>query len=103
MLFRSHGVGVSVVSPGFVREAGMFHDAGTRDTGGLGTTTPGKVGKAVVRAIRRDRNEITVAPRRQRFITEVGYRHPELAARIQRRAGAEQMADRLAAGQADKR
>ena len=70
---------------------------------GLGTTTPKKVAKAVARAIRRNRNEITVAPRRQRFLTEVGYRHPEVAARIQRRGGAERMADELAAGQADKR
>jgi short-subunit dehydrogenase len=98
-----HGVGVSVVSPGFVREAGMFHEAGTGDTGGLGTTTPKKVAKAVVRAIRRNRNEITVATRRLRFISEVGYRHPEWAARIQRRGGAAEKAEELAAGQAEKR
>ena len=97
------GVGVSVVSPGFVAEAGMFADSGSAAPPGLGTTTPKKVGKAVVRAIRRNRNEITVAPRRLRFVTEVGYRHPEIAARIQRRGGAERMAEELAAGQADKR
>jgi short-subunit dehydrogenase len=98
-----HGVGVSVVSPGFVREAGMFHEAGTGDTAGLGTTTPKKVARAVVRAIRHNRNEITVATRRLRFISEVGYRHPEWAARIQRRGGASGKAEKLAAGQADKR
>jgi len=100
---RPLGVGVSIVSPGFVREAGMFADSGSPAPPGLGTTTPKKVGRAVVRAIRRDRNEITVAPRRLRFITEVGYRHPELAARIQRRGGAERMAEELAAGQTHKR
>lgn len=98
-----HGVGVSVVSPGFVREAGMFHDSGSGRTGGFGTTTPKKVGKGVVRAIRRNRNEITVAPRRLRFVSEVGYRHPEWAGRLQRRGGAEKIAEELAAGQADKR
>jgi short-subunit dehydrogenase len=98
-----HGVGVSIVSPGFVREAGMFHDAAAPPPPGLGTTTPGKVAKAVSRAIRRNRNEITVAPRRQRMLAEIGYRHPELAARIQRRGGADRMAEELAAGQADKR
>jgi short-subunit dehydrogenase len=98
-----HGVGVSIVSPGFVREAGMFADASMKPPPGLGTTTPGKVANAVVRAIRRNRNEITVAPRRQRFIAEVGYRHPEFAARVQRRGGADRLADELAAGQADKR
>jgi short-subunit dehydrogenase len=97
------GVGVSVVSPGFVAEAGMFADSGSKPPPGLGTTTPRKVGKAVARAIRRNRNEITVAPRRLRFVTEVGYRHPEFAARVQRSGGAERMAEELAAGQADKR
>ena len=69
----------------------------------IGTTTPGKVARAVVRAIERNRNEITVAPRRQRFAAEIGYRHPEIAARVQRRGGAERIASELAAGQADKR
>jgi short-subunit dehydrogenase len=98
-----HGVGVSIVSPGFVREAGMFADSGSSPPPGLGTTTPEKVGKAVATAIRRNRNEITVAPRRQRFLAEFGYRHPGFAASFQRRGGAERMADDLAAGQSDKR
>jgi short-subunit dehydrogenase len=97
------GVGVSIVSPGFVREAGMFADSGSAPPPGLGTTTPQKVAKAVSRAIRRDRNEITVAPRRQRFLTEIGYRHPGFAASFQRRGGADRLADKLAAGQSDKR
>jgi short-subunit dehydrogenase len=98
-----HGVGVSIVSPGFVREAGMFADAEMKPPPGLGTTTPEKVAKAVARAIRSNRNEITVAPRRQRLTAEFGYRHPEFAARVQRRGGAERIADDLAAGQSDKR
>jgi short-subunit dehydrogenase len=98
-----HGVGVSIVSPGFVREAGMFHDAKAKPPPGVGTTTPAKVAQAVARAIRENRNEITVAPRRQRFIAEFGYRHPGVAARIQRRGGADKIAEELAAGQTDKR
>jgi short-subunit dehydrogenase len=98
-----HGVGVSVVSPGFVRDAGMFADSGAKPPPGLGTTTPDKVAEAVVRAIREDRNEITVAPLRQRLAVEFGHRHPEFAARVQRRGGADKIADDLAAGQADKR
>ena len=98
-----HGVGVSVVSPGFVREAGMFADSGAKPPPGLGTTTPDKVAEAVERAIRTDRNEITVAPMRQRFLTEFGYRHPEFAARVQRRGGADKIAEELASGQSDKR
>jgi short-subunit dehydrogenase len=98
-----YGAGVSVVSPGFVREAGMFHDAGSREPPGLGTTTPKKVAKAVVKAIRKNRIEITVAPRRQRLVTEVGYRHPGLASRVQRSGGAHKIAEDLASGQSDKR
>ncbi|MSO40964.1 MAG: SDR family NAD(P)-dependent oxidoreductase [Solirubrobacterales bacterium] len=97
------GVGVSVVSPGFVREAGLLHDAETKLPPWLGTTTPRKVARAVTRAIRRDRAEIVVAPRRQRVPARLGHAHPELAARFQRRRGAEKIADQLTAGQADKR
>jgi short-subunit dehydrogenase len=100
---RPHGVGVSVVSPGFVRGAGMWADAEVDPPPMIGTTTPQKVAKAVVRAIERNRNEITVAPLRQRFIAEIGYRHPEFAGRVQRRGGADRIAGELAAGQADKR
>jgi short-subunit dehydrogenase len=98
-----HGVGVSIVSPGFVRGAGMWADADVDPPPMIGTTTPEKVAQAVVRAIERDRNEITVAPLRQRFVAEIGYRHPEIAARLQRRGGADRIADELAAGQSDKR
>ena len=98
-----HGVGVSLVSPGFVRDAGMFADSGAKPPPGLGTTTPKKVGKAVVRAIQRNRNEIAVAPLRQRVLTEIGYRHPEVAAKVQRRGGADEIASKLAAGQVEKR
>jgi short-subunit dehydrogenase len=100
---RPHGVGVSIVSPGFVRGAGMWADADVKPPPMIGTTTPEKVGQAVARAIERNRNEITVAPWRQRFIAEVGYRHPEFAGRMQQRGGAEQIASDLAAGQSDKR
>jgi len=98
-----HGVGVSIVSPGFVRGAGMWADAAVDPPPMIGTTTPEKVGAAVVRAIERNRNEITVAPARQRFVAELSYRHPGFAAWAQRRGGAEQIADDLAAGQSDKR
>jgi short-subunit dehydrogenase len=100
---KPHGVGVSVVSPGFVRGAGMWADAEVDPPPMIGTTTPEKVARAVIRAIERNRNEITVAPMRQRLAAEIGYRHPEFAARLQRRSGAEQIADELASGQSDKR
>lgn len=96
------GVGVSVVSPGFVREAGMFHDSGVQAPPGLGTTTPARVGKAVVRAIRKNRSEVEPATRRLRLVTAFAHRHPELAARVQRRGGADKIADELVSGHAGK-
>ena len=100
---RPEGIGVSVVSPGFVRDAGMFHDTGSTAPAVLGTTTPEKVAKAVARAIRRDRSEVTVAPLRQRIAAEIGYRHPEWAARVQRAGGAEGIVGELEHRQMEKR
>ena len=57
------GVGVSLVMPGFIREAGMFAESGAKPPPGLGTTPPKKVGEAVVTAIRRDRAEVEPATR----------------------------------------
>ena len=59
---RPSGVGVSAIFPGFVRDAGMFHDTGTKLPPGVGTVSPEAVADAVVRAIERNRGEIDVAP-----------------------------------------
>lgn len=100
---RPEGIGVSIISPGFVRDAGMFHDTGSEAPVVLGTTTPEKVAKAVSKAIRKDRSEITVAPIRQRIAAEIGYRHPEWAGRVQRIGGAEGIVGELEDRQAEKR
>jgi short-subunit dehydrogenase len=99
---RNSGVGASVVMPGFVREAGMFHDSGAKSP--LGTCSPQEVGDGVVDAIERDRSEVEVAPRIQRMLTGFAHRRPELAAKIVSRGGrASTVADEVARGQADKR
>lgn len=98
-----HGVGVSIVSPGFVSDAGMFHDSGARAPLSMGTTTPKKVARAVEKVIRKNKLEIVVAPRRLRVTSEFGYRHPRAAAAIQRRAGADEIAGAVADGQREKR
>src|SRR4051794_9131780 len=59
---RGTGVGVTTVFPGFIREAGMFHESGTQLPRGFGTRTPGDVAKAVIEGIERNRAEIDVAP-----------------------------------------
>ena len=98
----SSGVGVSLISPGFVREAGMFADSGASAPRGLGTTTPGRVGAAVVDAIARDRAEVDVAPLLQRRLAGFAHWRPHLAARLSS-AGAGKVGDRVARGQAGKR
>jgi short-subunit dehydrogenase len=77
------GVGVSVVSPGFIREAGMFAASGAKAPPGLGTSSPGDVAAAVVRAIERNKLEVAVAPLRQRAMAHVGLAAPGLAERVQ--------------------
>jgi short-subunit dehydrogenase len=100
---HADGIGVSLVSPGFVREAGMFAQTGAKPPALMGSTTPKRVAEAVVRAITTNRSEIAVAPRRARFLTEIGHRHPELAARVQRSGAAAEIAERLAETHAAKR
>lgn len=97
------GIGVSIVSPGFVREAGMFADSGAKPPPGMGTTTPKKVAAAVSEAIRKNRSEIMVAPLRQRRLSIFGARHPELAGRITRGEMTDRIAESVAEGQTDKR
>lgn len=99
---RGTGVGISVVMPGFIREAGMFADSGAGVPPGMGTATPRQVGRAVVRAIERNRGEVDVAPRRQVALTNFAGRHPELAGRVTS-SMATKAAEELAGGQTDKR
>jgi len=77
------GAGVSIVSPGFVRGAGMFAKSGARSTAGLGTTTPERVAAAVVRAVERNPVEVAVAPIRQRLLAHIGMAVPRIAVRAQ--------------------
>lgn len=57
-----HGVGVSVVYPGPISDAGMWADTGLSPPGGLRMRSPAEVGEAVVRAIERNRAQVVVAP-----------------------------------------
>jgi short-subunit dehydrogenase len=99
---RGTGVGVSVVMPGMIRDAGMFADAQAAAPALTGTSSPAEVGAGVVRAIERDRAEVSVAPMRARALSAIAANAPELAGRV---AGstATKVADEIAAGQTDKR
>lgn len=78
------GVGVSIVNPGFVAEAGMFARSGRKPPMNLGTTTPDAVAEATARAIERNRPEVDIAPLRQRLLANFAGRRPHLAARLGR-------------------
>ena len=95
------GVGVSVVLPGFIRDAGMFADSGATTPPGFGTRSPEDVAHAVLEAIRKDKGEVLVAPPVDRFGARLGGLAPGLAARLQRVAP--DVTGQIAAGQADKR
>ncbi|HEY6761192.1 MAG TPA: SDR family NAD(P)-dependent oxidoreductase [Baekduia sp.] len=98
-----HGVGVSVVFPGFIRDAGMFHESGAKLPKGVGTSTPEQVAAAVVRAITGDKGEIDVAPVGMRAGAAFAQIAPEISAKVSKRLGGDKVAAQLASGQADKR
>jgi uncharacterized protein len=100
---RGEGVGVSLVLPGFIRDAGMFADSGAKLPPGVGTRTPRQVAAAVVRAVERDRAEVTVAPFGLRIGADIASVAPGVSAALQRLAGAAKVAREMSAGQTKKR
>lgn len=99
----STGVGVSTVFPGFIRDAGMFAEAGVTLPRGVGTRTPADVARGVISAIERDRGEVDVAPVSLRVGAVIGGVAPGVAAVLGRRMGGHEIAADLAEGQKTKR
>jgi short-subunit dehydrogenase len=100
---RSSGVGVSAIFPGFIRDAGMFADAGVELPSGVGTASPEDVARATVQAIERNRAEIDVAPLPVRVGVAFAGIAPELSARVARKLGSEGISQQMHTGQRDKR
>ncbi|MBV9606743.1 MAG: SDR family NAD(P)-dependent oxidoreductase [Solirubrobacterales bacterium] len=96
---RRHTVGVSVVLPGFIRDAGMFADAEVKLPPGVGTRSPEDVARAVVSAIERNRAEVAVAPVGLRLGAAVASVAPAVSAAVSRRLGSARIAERVVAGQ----
>jgi short-subunit dehydrogenase len=90
------GVGVSIVEPGFVRDAGMFVNSGMSVPRGTRTVTPEKVAAGVARAITKNRGEIVVAPAELRFGARFGSIFPSVNDAAQRQAGAAEMVSKHA-------
>jgi short-subunit dehydrogenase len=99
----SKGVGVSVVLPGFIREAGMFADSGATLPPLVGTKRPADVADAVVRAIEHNRAELEVAPLPLRAGALLGSVAPGPVGAIQRKLGAIKTSDSIGEGQKSKR
>jgi len=80
-------VGVSLVEPGFISEAGMFANNDIELPAGVRTKKPIDVAVAVADAIEKDLGEVVVAPIELRLASTLGGVAPGLAASVQRRLG----------------
>jgi short-subunit dehydrogenase len=97
------GIGVSLVSPGTIREAGMYADSGADPIPGLGTSSPKQVADAVVKAIERNKVEITVAPIQQRLLAHFALASPGISVKVASGDAGQKAAAAVAEGQHDKR
>ena len=79
----------------------MFADSGAKPPPGMGTSTPEAVGSAVVKAIERDKAEITVAPLAQRAMAHFALTSPSVAVRVQSGSAGQKAAKAVADGHPD--
>jgi short-subunit dehydrogenase len=100
---RPHGVGVSVVTPGPIRDAGMLAETRVPLPKAVGTRTPGDVAAATIRAIDKNLGEVVVAPWSVRLSTLIGGMAPGFAAAVTRRAGGDAILAAVAEQQRGKR
>jgi short-subunit dehydrogenase len=100
---RGAGVGVSVVLPGFIRDAGMFAESGAELPRGVGTRSPEQVAAAVIRGIESNRAELDVAPPGLRLGAALAGLAPQTAATASRLMGGEKLSSAIGEGQAEKR
>src|SRR5262249_20917069 len=97
------GVGVTTIFPGFIRDAGMFADTKVQLPRGAGTRSPEDVADAVLRALRDDPAEITVAAIEQSLGALLAGVSPPPVGSVQRMLGGGKIAAEIAAAQAHKR
>jgi short-subunit dehydrogenase len=97
------GVGVTVVFPSFIREAGMYAETEVELPRWVGTRTPDDVARAVVRGIETGKAEIDVAPLSLRLGAAASALAPRTAARLQRRLGSVAISEAIAREQRAKR
>ncbi len=86
---RPHGIGVSVVCPGFVSDSGMFSGwSGARDAPKIvGTVTPESVAKKTTAAIEKNRAEVIVSGPMGRAVDVFNAVSVDATALVARRSG----------------
>ncbi|KOX22978.1 oxidoreductase [Saccharothrix sp. NRRL B-16348] len=97
------GVGVSIVQPGFVRDAGMFADTGAKPPAGMRTVSPEQVAAGVVRAVERNLAEVNVAPAELRAMSLLGGAFPAFSSALQRRMSNDELMKRMSVANRGKR
>ena len=87
---KPYGIGVSVVCPGFVADAGMFHhwSQGKKPPSVSQAVSPEKVAAAIVRAVEADKAEIIVARGLTKIVDVTHAISPAFTTAVARRAGA---------------
>lgn len=81
------GVGASVICPGYVAEAGMFAGEEEQAPRLAGASSPGQVTEAVLRAIRRNLQEVLVNPGPTRLLLSLDALSRALGNSLYRRMG----------------
>lgn len=81
---RGKSVGVAVICPGYIREAGMFADGGVKAPPLLGTSPPQAVADAVLRALQNGKGELIVNRGPIRPLLALGQLLPGLAEHLVR-------------------
>lgn len=82
------GVGLSLVAPGFIRDAGMFHEGGIDLPPGVRTKAPQDVADGVVTAITKSPAEVYVAPAELRLASTLATVAPGLSERVMKKLDA---------------
>ena len=97
------GIGVSIVSPGTIREAGMYADSGAAPIPGLGTGSPQQVAAAVVKAIEQQQGRDHGGPAAAAPARPLRSRQPRHRGQDRQRRAGQKAAAAVAEGQSDKR
>jgi short-subunit dehydrogenase len=84
------GVHFSTILPGYINEVGMFAKFNLKSPGLLGSTTPEKVAKAVVKAIEKDKLELFVNSSPARMLSVACEMSPALGDRLKQVLGVDE-------------